>query len=42
MDIGLKYIDKRRYETQEQKVVPVWYSGIYRPILSTGCLQKII
>jgi hypothetical protein len=25
-----------QYEIQEQKEVPVWYTGIYRPILSTG------
>jgi hypothetical protein len=29
------YIDKCRYEMQEQKV-PVWYTGIYRLISSTG------
>jgi len=30
------YIRKFRYEVQEQKEVPVWYTGIYRPISSTG------
>jgi hypothetical protein len=29
------YIGKCRYEIQEQKV-PVWYTGIYPPISSTG------
>jgi hypothetical protein len=29
------YIDKCRYEIQEQKEVPVWYTGIERPISST-------
>jgi hypothetical protein len=29
------YIGKCRYENQEQKV-PVWYTGIYPPISSTG------
>jgi hypothetical protein len=27
MDIS--YFDKCRYEIQEQKEVPVWYTGIY-------------
>jgi hypothetical protein len=30
------YIDMRRYEIQEQKEVPVWYTGIYPPISSTA------
>jgi hypothetical protein len=30
------YVDKFRYEIQEQKEVPVWYTGIYRPISSTA------
>jgi hypothetical protein len=30
------YTDKCRYEIQEQREVPVWYTGIYRPISSTG------
>jgi hypothetical protein len=30
------YVDKCRYEIQEQKEVPVWYTGIYGPISSTG------
>jgi hypothetical protein len=30
------YIDKRRYEIQEHKEVPVWYTDIYRPISSTA------
>jgi hypothetical protein len=29
------YIDMR-YEIQEQKEVPVWYTGIYPPISSTA------
>jgi hypothetical protein len=34
--MDIVYIDKCRYEIQEQKEVPVWYTGIYRPISSTG------
>jgi hypothetical protein len=34
MDIG--HVDKCRYEIQEYKEVPVWYTGIYRPISSTA------
>jgi hypothetical protein len=30
------YIDKYRYKIQEQKEVPVWYTGMYRSIYSTG------
>jgi hypothetical protein len=30
------YIYKCRYETKEQKEVPIWYTGIYRPISSTA------
>jgi hypothetical protein len=30
------YIDKSRYEVQEQKEVSVWYTGIYLHISSTG------
>jgi hypothetical protein len=30
-------IDKCRYEVQEQKEVPIWYAGMYRPIWSTAC-----
>jgi hypothetical protein len=29
------YIDKCRYEIQEQNYVPIWYTGIYRPISTT-------
>jgi hypothetical protein len=32
----LVYIDKCQYEIQEQKEVPVWYTGIYRPISRTA------
>jgi hypothetical protein len=35
-----RYIDKCRYETQKQREVPVWYSGIYRSISSTGYSDK--
>jgi hypothetical protein len=35
------YIDKCLYEVQEQKEVPVWYTGIYRSILSTGLKNRI-
>jgi hypothetical protein len=33
------YIDKCRYEIQEQKEFPVRYTGIYRAISSTGRYQ---
>jgi hypothetical protein len=39
--MGIVYIDKCRYEVQEQKEVPVWYTGIYRSILSTGLKNRI-
>jgi hypothetical protein len=29
------YIDFCRCEIQEEKEIPVWYTGIYRPISST-------
>jgi hypothetical protein len=32
--MGIVYIDKCRNEIQEQKEVPVWYTGIYPPISS--------
>jgi hypothetical protein len=35
MDIVFEYAGKCRYEIQEQKEVPVWYTGIYLPISST-------
>jgi hypothetical protein len=28
------YTDKCRYEVQEQKEVPVWYTGPFRALLS--------
>jgi hypothetical protein len=31
-----EYIDKCRYEIQEQTEVPVWYTVIYRLISSTA------
>jgi hypothetical protein len=31
------YTEKCRYEIQERKEVPVWYTGIYRPNSSFGC-----
>jgi hypothetical protein len=34
------YINKSRYEIQEQKEFPVWYTGIYNPISSTGLGEK--
>jgi hypothetical protein len=34
------YIDKFRCEIQEQKEVPVWYTGIYRSI-SNAVLTQI-
>jgi hypothetical protein len=36
------YIGKCRYEIQEQKEVPVWYTGIYRPISSSACSSFIV
>jgi hypothetical protein len=33
--MGIVHIDKCRYEIQEQKEFPVWYTGVYRPIKST-------
>jgi hypothetical protein len=33
--MDIVYIKKCRYEIEEQKEVPVWYTGIYRPISST-------
>jgi hypothetical protein len=33
--MDLVYINKCWYGIQEQKEVPVWYVGIYRPISST-------
>jgi hypothetical protein len=38
--MNIVYIDKSRYEIQEQKEVPVWYTGIYRPISNTDNLYK--
>jgi hypothetical protein len=32
IDVYITYIDKCRYEIQKEKGVPVWYTGIYRPI----------
>jgi hypothetical protein len=34
--------DQFRYEIQELVVVPVWYTGIYRPISSTDTIQTCI
>jgi hypothetical protein len=34
--MDIVYIDKCRYEIQERKEVPVCYTGVYRPISSTG------
>jgi hypothetical protein len=34
--MDIVYVDKCRYEVQEQKEVPVWYTGIYRPISSSA------
>jgi hypothetical protein len=34
--MGIVYVDKSRYEIQEQKEISVWYAGIYRLISSTG------
>jgi hypothetical protein len=33
--MGIIYIDKFRYEIQEHKEVPIWYTGIERPISNT-------
>jgi hypothetical protein len=32
-------IDKCRYEIQEQKEVPLWYTGIYQFISSTDIMS---
>jgi hypothetical protein len=32
------YIDKCRYEIQEQKEVPIWYTGTHRPVSSTSAV----
>jgi hypothetical protein len=37
--MDIVYIDMCRYEIQEQKYVPVWYTGIFRALLSTIFLQ---
>jgi len=34
--MGIVYIERCRYEIQEQKWVPVWHTGTYRPISSTS------
>jgi hypothetical protein len=34
--MDIVYIDKYQHEIQEQKEVPVWYTGIYQSISSTG------
>jgi hypothetical protein len=34
--MNVVHIEKCRYEIQELKDVPVWYTGKYRPISSTG------
>jgi hypothetical protein len=43
MDVD--YIDKCRYELQEQKNVPLWYTDIYWPIsrieFAQSCLPRI-
>jgi hypothetical protein len=35
------FTDKYRYEIQEQREVPVWYTGIYRSISSTALSYKL-
>jgi hypothetical protein len=35
------YIDKFRYEIQEQREVPVCYTGMYQPISSTD-LKEVV
>jgi hypothetical protein len=35
-------IDKCRYEIQEQNEIPEWYTGIYRPISSTGNILILV
>jgi hypothetical protein len=34
--MDIVYIDKCRYEIQDQKEDPVWYTSICGPILKTG------
>jgi hypothetical protein len=38
--ITIAYIVNCRYEIQQQKEIPVCYSGIYRPISNTGIIQE--
>jgi hypothetical protein len=38
--MDILYIDKWWYEIQELKEVSVWFTGIYRPIASTGWTYK--
>jgi hypothetical protein len=38
--MAIVYIDKCRYEIQEQKNVLVWYTSIYQPTSSTTNTQK--
>jgi hypothetical protein len=33
-------IDKFRYEIQEQEELPLWYTGVHRPISSAGVAKK--
>jgi hypothetical protein len=39
--MDIVYIDKRRYDIQEQKEVPVWYTGIHRSISSYNIFLQI-
>jgi hypothetical protein len=38
--MGTVHIDKFRYEIQEHKDIPVWYTGIYRYISCTDYFLK--
>jgi hypothetical protein len=40
--MGVVYVDKSRYKIQEQKEVPVWYTGIYQLISSTVPKELIL
>jgi hypothetical protein len=40
--MDILYTGTCRYEFQEQKGVPVWYTGIYRPISSTASKQFLV
>jgi hypothetical protein len=36
--MDIVYTDKCRYDTHQEKKVPVWHTDIYRPISNTDCI----